>query len=475
MLAVVAAGAIGLMTTLGLPPSDKELARTAPQIGVNVETLRAVGLDAQLQPWWAVDLRLAPCAALPGLDLDAAVRQSDRELADLEAAAAVRTLKDAVESTPCTEGWVDAGALKVALEWWGHAGQLAEDERAARAAYSQLAAVDPGWRIRPPPGSGFEELWDTVRGELASQNLTTLAMHVGSREVRWDGESINGPTARLDTAPGRHLLQWMDASGGVQGGWVLVTGRAPAAALVTSQRADALSLLERGMETEAGRVALQVWLGALQTAHGFDGIVVLDPSARPAGGYRLDAEGLRPWSAELQAAFTMTPDRARVLLGGGWLSVNQAADNYADARLAADVTLIGPLHITADFSVSFSSISHPRSPEWDGGVVVLPGFGLGLALRRPTGLVQPFGSVTGGLWSAPGFDSVESTLDGALLDESSRVHQPDSPVSPRIFAEGGVDLLPGGQPLVIRVSGGVGYGLGLQLRAGVLVGVRFGI
>lgn len=474
MLSVLAAGAMGLVTTLGLPPSDKELARTATQLGVDADSLRAISLDVQLQPWWSVSARLAPCAALPGLDLDRAVRRSDQQLADLEAAAAVATLREAIEVTPCTEGWVDAGALTVALEWWGHAGQLAEDERSARLAYGQLAAVDPGWRIRPPPGSGFEDLWDTVRGELAAQNLTTLALHVGQREVRWDGVLVAGPTARLDAAPGRHLLQWIDESGGFQGAWVLVTGRTPTAALVTSHRADALALLAGGMETEAGRVALQVWLGALQVAHGLDGIVVLEPNSKPAAGYRIGSEGLRPWTAELQAAFTMQPDRARLLAGGGWLSVDTATAHYADTRLSFELKLVGALHLCADVSVGMSRISHPRSPQWDGGVVVLPGFGVGLALRRPVGLVQPFGAVTGGLWSAPGFDDVESTLDGALLDESSRVHQPELPVSPRVFAEGGVELVPGGQALVIRVSAGVGYGLGLQLRAGVLVGARFG-
>jgi hypothetical protein len=472
MLGVIAAGTLGLMTTLGVLPSEKEVARTSDQVGA--EQLRAIGLDAQLQPWWAVDLRLAPCAALPGMDLDAAVKASDEKLADLEAVAAVGLLRDAVEAAPCSVDWVEAGALKVALEWWGHGAQLADDERTARAAYAQLAATDPGWRIRPPPGSGFEGLWDTVRGELATQAITTLALHAGAREIRWNGVAVPGGTVRLDASPGRHLLQWSDPVGGVQGAWVLVTGRSPEAALITSTRADAVNLLSHGMETEAGRLSLRVWLSALQGAHGLDGIVVLDPESKPPGGYRLDAEGLRPWNADLQADFSMRPDRARVLVGGGWLSVQEFGFQYASLRLGADVKIAGPLHITADVSAGFSGISHPRSTDWDGGIVVLPGFGVGVMIRKPDGVAQPFGAISGGIWSAPGFDDLESTLDGALLEESSRVHEPDLPVSPRVFLDGGLDLVPAGRAFVVRMSAGVGYGLGLQVRAGVLAGVRFG-
>lgn len=228
------------------------------------------------------------------------------------------------------------------------------------------------------------------------------------------------------------------------------------------------------MGTEAGRLALEVWLGALATAHGLDGLVVLDPGAKPPSGYRLDSEGLRPWAGSAAATFTMQPDRMRVLVGAGWLGVQEFGFHYADVRLGLDVKIIGPLHFTADVDLGLASISHPRSAEWDGGVVLLPGVGLGVAIRRPTGLVQPFGAVTGGVWSAPGFEDVDSTLDGALLDDSSRVHTAELPVTPRLFVDGGVDLVPGGQNLVIRVAGGVGYGLGFQSRVGVLVGGRFG-
>ena len=474
-LAILAAATVGLMAVDGEAPAEADAKRTAGVLGFDADEVRPIGLDAQLEPWWTVNVRLAACAGLPGPDLDEAVRAADAQLADLEANLAVGTLKEAVDAAACSETWVDPGALKVALEWWGHAGQEAGDERAARTAYEQLVASDPGWRIRPPPGSGFETLYDTVRAEGAARPVVTVGLHGGAREVRWNGEAATGPTARLELLPGRHLLQWSGLDGVVQGAWVAVTGRSDRAALVTSTRADAVDLLAAGIDTEAGRLALDLWLGALRQAHGLTEIVVVDPEAKPPGGYRV-GEGISRWSAELQADFSMRPDRVRVLVGGGWLAAQLFDFHYGDIRLAADIKLIGPLHVHLEGSLGTSRITHPRSDEWDGGTVLLPGVGLGLALRKPVGLAQPWVAATGGLWSAPGMDSetLNTSLDGALLEENSKVHQADSPVAPRIFVDGGLDLVPGGRAFVVRVSAGAGWGLGFQVRAGVLVGGRFG-
>jgi hypothetical protein len=204
-------------------------------------------------------------------------------------------------------------------------------------------------------------------------------------------------------------------------------------------------------------------------------IVVVDPGSKPPGGYRVGG-GIVRWSAELRADFSMQPDRMRVLVGGGYLAVQQFDFHYGDVRLAADVKLVGPLHLHIEGSLGTSRITHPRSDEWDGGTVLLPGVGLGLAVRKPVGLAQPWVAATGGLWSAPGMDGevLDTSLDGALLEENSKVHQPSSPLAPRIFVDGGLDLVPGGQAFVVRVSGGAGWGLGFQLRAGVMIGGRFG-
>lgn len=474
-LAMLAAATVGLMAATGEAPPEADAKRMASVLGLSSEDVRPIDLDAQLEPWWAVDVRMAPCAGLPGPDLDEAVRVADAQMADLEAGLAVATLREAVEATPCAEAWVDPGALKVALELWGHAGQEAGDERSARQAYGQLVATDPGWRIRPPPGSGFETLFDAVRAEAAGHSVVTVALHGGQREVHWNGDATVGPTARLDVTPGRHLLQWAGPDGVVQGAWVAVTGRAERAALVTSSRPDAVALLATGMETVVGRLALELWLGALRKAHGLAEIVVVDPEAKPAGGYRV-GEGISFWSAELQADFAVRPDRMRILVGGGWLAAQQFDFHYGDVRLAVDVKLVGALHLHIDGSLGASRITHPRSEEWDGGTVVLPGVGLGLALRKPVGLAQPFVQVTGGLWSAPGMDAdtLNTSLDGAELEGQSKVHQPDSPVALRLFLDGGIDLVPGGRAFVVRVAAGAGWGLGFQVRAGVLVGARFG-
>ena len=172
----------------------------------------------------------------------------------------------------------------------------------------------------------------------------------------------------------------------------------------------------------------------------------------------------------------MRPDRMRVVVGGGWLAARQFDYHYGDVRLGADLKLVGALHFHLDGSLGVSRIAHPRSDTWDGGAVLLPGVGVGLSLRKPLGLAQPFVQVTGGLWSAPGIDdeTLTDSLDGALLEEQSKVHQQASPVAPRLFLDGGVDLVPGARAFVVRVSAGAGWGLGFQLRAGVLVGARFG-
>ena len=474
-LAILAAATVGLMAVDGEVPAEADAKRVAGVLGLGADEVRPIGLDAQLEPWWVVEARMATCAGLPGPDLDEAVRAADAQLADLEANLAVATLREAVDAAPCAEVWVDPGALKVALEWWGHAGQEAGDERSARTAYEQLVSADPGWRIRPPPGSGFETLYDTVRSEGASAEVVTVALHGGAREVRWNGEAVTGPTAHLELLPGRHLLQWAGPDGAVQGAWVAVTGRSDRAALVTSTRADAVSLLAHGIDTVAGRLALELWLGALRQAHGLAEIAVVDPEASPPGGYRV-GDGVALWSAELQADFSMQPDRMRVLVGGGWLAVQQFDFHYGDVRLAAEVKLVGALHLLLEGSLGSGRITHPRSDEWDGGAVLLPGFGLGLTVRKPVGLAQPWGSASGGLWSAPGMDeeTLTASLDGAELEENSKVHQPTSPMAPRIFVDGGLDLVPGGRAFVVRVSAGAGWGLGFQLRAGVLIGGRFG-
>jgi hypothetical protein len=473
-LALLAAAAVGLMGVDGEAPAVADSTRVVRVLGMDPQDVRPIGLDAQLQPWWAMDVRLAPCSGMPGRDLDDAMGRADAQLADLEAASAVGTLREAIEALPCSTSWADSNALRVALESWGHAAQEAMEVRIARAAYQQLVAADPGWRIRPPPGSGFEELFDAVRSESAAQALIPFAVHSGAREVRWNGAVLAGPTTRVEIGAGRHLLQWSDDGIVVLGAWVIVTPTATAAALVTSHRPDAVALLGSGMSTEAGRAALGPWLGALRAAHGLSEIVVVVEAARPPSGYRIDEGGLSAWTADVAASVAMQPDRVRLLLGGGWLTTTGGGFQHVDIRFGLDAKIAGPLHLVIDIDVAASPISHSGNPAWDGGISWLPGFGAGIALRKPLGLVQPFLCVTGGFWSTPGFD-VEGSLGGVPLDEEeSRIGTGLGPLTPRIFADGGIDVIPVGGPAVLRVTAGAGWGLSFQARAGVLVGFRFG-
>ncbi len=232
------------------------------------------------------------------------------------------------------------------------------------------------------------------------------------------------------------------------------------------------SLLAAGTDSEAGRSALEIWLDALRSAQGLAEIVVVREGT-PRTGYRIDGRDLAGWSDDLRTDFTMTADRVRVLLGGGYL-LTDAAYHYGDIRLGADIKLLGPLHLHLDVSVATTTITHP-DPTWDGSAVVLPGFGAGVVVRKPLGIAQPFGAVSVGLWILGDSDAFEASLNEQTLDVGSQVHSSDAPVAFRIFADGGLDIVPAGRTFVLRASTGVGYGLGLQVRGSVLAGFRFGI
>ncbi len=445
-LAIIAAATVGLMGVDGEAPAMADSNRVVKVLGLDPDDVRPIALDAQLQPWWAVDVRIAPCAGMPGRDLDAAVKAADAQLADLESAAAMATLKDALEATPCAAGWVDGNAFKIALESWGHAAQEEGDESTARGAYGQLVAADPGWRIRPPPGSGFEELYDAVRADAAAAPRVPLSVHGGVREVRLNGAPVASPTARVEVGAGRHLVQWSDDGVTIQGAWIVIPGTSTSPVLVTSHRPDAIALLETGMDTDAGRGALRAWLGALAKAHGLAEIVVLVETGTPPAGYRL-TDGLTRWTASAEEALKMQPDRVRLLVGGGWLTTDTVRFQHGDIRFAMDVKIVGPLHVHLDVSAGVARLGHSADPAWDGAVVWLPGVGGGLAIRRPTGLVQPFFAATAGFWSTPAFD-VDGALGGIPLNEDeSKISSPGGPVTVRVFGDGGVDVIPAGGKL----------------------------
>ena len=437
---------------------------------------------------WPGTVGFAPCAGEPA-DLAAVLAAARASIQDFEAAAAAAALEGALDSAPCSERAVPRADLLAALEVLGEAAQIEGDEARARAAYQQLLAIDPAYALTSPPGTGYDALYSAVRRDVASQQQAPVGLwHEGG--VWWDGAEVPARSGvPLTALPGRHLLQWATGED-VAGAWVTVADATPASLV----QPEALRGLLAGGPTSAGaRAALEPLLTRWAADAELELLAVL-AADDAADGHVLRDGSLQPFVLAVRrpAAPVVTdapdPDRLRVAVGGGWTTVQ--LDHYADLRGAVEVGLVGPLSVRVDANLALAPVSVDLEGV-DATTAGLPGFGVGVAVRPPRLPVQPFGAFTVGAWfGASGTQEARDALDAALAQPGAPELDPDDrakldargPVHLRLFVDGGVDLPLPDLPLLVRFTGGVGLGVpatpdagvGIQARAGVLVGLRLG-
>jgi hypothetical protein len=409
-----------------------------------------------------------------------AMAEARAQIDDFEPAAAVAILAAALNGVPRT-GPLDRAAYLQALELYGEAAQEAGDPASARTAYRLLLAADPAHEIQVAPGTGYDELYNEVRREMNQRPLVTASIQFERATVWWDGQRIEPKAAPLSVQPGRHLLQW-NAGNATAGAWIDVEEDT---ALIWA--ADAQALLERGPADAGAQAALGPWLRSLREPLGASAVAVVQ-SRKPLRGYTVTDDGITAWAGGLEAiARGMSPDRVRIALGGGYAATIESfqdeagegqtlASNFGGASLALDVKVISFLHarVRGDLLVS--------EPARLGGgdeevVALLPGVTAGVVVHPEKGVIQPWGGVSGGVWIAPPGSSAaqrQAAADKGVDAGATALVEGRGAVTPRVVVEGGIDLVPGGGPLVIRVQAGAGAGFGFEARAGAAVGVRFG-
>lgn len=424
--------------------------------------------------WYALGVTLSICEGEPGPDLASTVASARMKLEALQSGDAITALQAAIEPLPCASFAVDRGLLAESLDLLGQAAQDETREDEARAAYRQLLALDPSWRLRSPPGTGYEVLWEEVRLEVLAAGASTVSVQHGLEGAWIDGVAVEpGWSGTLNLVPGRHLLQWT-TDGATTGAWFELAQGTPSAALVDAIVGYA-ALLARGPVDAGRKLALELWLSALAEAGDKGGVVVVQ-GMDPTGGYAVRGGRAEAWVAmdTVELPTLVRADRLRVALGGGWMLAGGAS--FGDLALAADVRLIGPLHLHLDGDLGFSQPIDLTGSTIDGAFTVLPGVGLGVALRPGHGVAQPFVALSLGVWIVPDTFTDEAVAQIEQHGDvfSRAVAESRGPVTFRGFLDGGVDLAPGDGPLIVRLTGGVGYGFGFQARAGAQVGVRLG-
>lgn len=444
LLLLVAAPAFGStpVAVVGerLGPAGAEAAARAAGIeGAAVAVSVAAG-------GWQIDgASLQPCATSDGPRVWQALESAGVLLRDAAFGDAAEQLRSALDAAPCAGTALSADDLVDALEDLGRAAQLASRDELARTAYGQLLALAPDHALRrTPPGAGYEELFLAVRAE-ASGNAVPVRV-AGPATLWWDGRAVTGA---VDTAvpPGRHLLQWLEG-GVVQGHWVDV---GPAGAV----------LVDAPAPSDAADPSGPAWFELVRRRSSASAVVqVLHRD--PLEGLTWDGRRVTAWSAAPTLdGVAMRPDRLRITLGaGGSVQVSDAPWGYVDALAAAEIRLGGPVHLAVEGGVS---VTPPQTTDHQGGTAVftLPGVGAGIAIRPAVGAIQPFARLTVGVWFVP----------GRLAIDAERA---PPPLAPRIFVEGGVDLVPRPGPVGVRLIGGAGYGHGFQARGGAALVLRLG-
>lgn len=454
----------------------------------SADTLQPLALPESTGVWLST-ATLTPCAgeATP-LDLSAVVADARQKIAMLSAQEAEIALEAAIRQLPCASAPVAPADLTAAFEVLGEAAQVAGNEGYARFAYDGLLAIEPGYALTSPPGTGFEELFNVVRREKVNQAQSTVGLHHRVDGVLWNGAAVEASSrVPLSVLAGRHLLQWDDA-GVTRGAWVdLPEGGAPAAIV---RAADRTALLAGGLSDAGARAAIEPLLRSIAEDSALDGVVVIE-AAGAFTGYVVTATSAEPWAAaETAIGRSMAPDRLRLTVGAGYALLQLT--HYGDVTAAVDVRLIGPLHLRIEGDLALSQPIDGRFSssvyEDQGKVAVLPGIGAGVVVHPPRGLIQPWGALTAGVWIGALDAEAAAALEAALATGQSVMTDTDRgklearhAIDFRGFLDGGLDLIPLGGPLIIRVGAGVGLGLGLsadapgfQFRTGASVGVRLG-
>ena len=488
LAAAVAQGATGVILADGSGAGDADRGSVARGLERGADTLQSLSLPAVGEAWLST-LRLSPCTeASSAVDLNAIVTAARQQITMLAAEEAEVALEQAIRTLPCAESPVPTADLLAAFEVLGEAAQVAGHEGNARFAYEGLLAVEPGYTLTSPPGTGYEELYNTVRRSFVNQAQSTVGVRHGlAGGVYWDGAAVDPATrVPLTVLAGRHLLQW-DAGSGLVGAWVELPAGGEAASLVWGP--DRTALLAGGLADAGATAAIAPMLRAVATEAGVDGVAVL-PQAGATSGYLVTMEGTQPWaSASVAVGRAMAPDRVRLAVGAGY--ANLQLTHYGDITAAVDVRLVGPLHVRIEGDLALSQPLDGRTEGYadQGSVAVLPGVGAGIVVHPVRGLIQPFGALTAGVWIGAKDEDAAAALDAALAATGRTMSDVDRAkfdarhaVDFRGFIDGGMDAVPLGGPLVIRVSAGVGLGMaltpdapvGFQFRAGAAVGLRLG-
>ena len=467
-----AAATVGLTTADG-STAKGSLGAVANALEVDQDEVEPLAIEAG-DGWYAPGLTFTACGGDAGAELGTTIASAKMQLEGLQSAEALTGLDAAIEALPCAAFPVDPEVLAQALELLGQAAQDESKADVARLAYQRLLAVAPSYRLSSPPGTGYEVLWEEVRADVLAAGVASLAVQHDIGDVWLDGGAVEpGWSGTLKLVPGRHLLQWT-ADGATTGAWIELRRGAAKAALVDAATGYA-ALLREGPADPGRKLALELWLGELAETAGWQGVAVVQQEG-PASGYVVRDGRSQAWQAgdEAPGAAATGVDRLRIALGGGWMLAGGAS--FGDVALAADVRLVGPLHLHVDADLGISQpIDFPGS-EYHGAFTALPGFGVGVALRPGAGVAQPFAALSLGVWVVPSSFTDEAVAQvGVLGDAMSRAEiESRGPVTFRGFLDGGIDLAPGDGPLIVRLSGGVGYGFGFQARAGAQVGVRVG-
>jgi hypothetical protein len=474
--AVATAPLSALAATLGLTTADGSPARSAVSAAADaldvkpdeVEPLAILPGDG----WYALGLSMTICEGEAVAELGTTIASAKMQLEGLQSAQAMAGLDAAIEAQPCAAFAVDTEVLAQALDLLGQAAQDESKADVARLAYQRLLAIAPSHRLSSPPGTGYEVLWEEVRREVLAAGVATLAVQHDIGKVWLDGGPVKADwSGTLKLVPGRHLLQWT-ADGATTGAWIELADGATKAALVDAAVGYA-NLLAEGPSDSGRKMALELWLGELAATFDMEGVaVVLEET--PYSGYAVRDGKSFAWQGSARTPGQAgAADRLRIALGGGWMFAGGAS--FGDIALAADVRLIGPLHLHVDADVGITRPIELPGSTIDGARAVLPGFGVGVALRPAAGFAQPFVSLSLGMWVVPS-SYTEEAVDqvGRFGDAMSRA-QVDSrgPVTFRGFLDGGIDLVLD-RVVSVRLTGGVGYGFGFQARAGSQVALRFG-